>query len=111
MAEHIGLSLPSMSKMVDGLVSRGLVAREPSASDRRRLSLGLTPQGQRMLERARQGTQDALALRLDQLTPQQRQALLRDLGRLGQAFAAPAAPGRDKTKGSGKGLGRRPAPA
>jgi len=35
-AEHVGLRLPSMSALIDGLVERGLVARRQSAVDRRR---------------------------------------------------------------------------
>ena len=46
-AEHIGLSLPTMSKLVDGLLGRGLLTREEDPADRRRVILCLT-------ERARQ---------------------------------------------------------
>ena len=36
LANHLGLTLPSMSKLVDGLVSRGFVARTEHQGDRRR---------------------------------------------------------------------------
>ena len=36
-AEHMGLTLPSMSKMIDGLVLRGLVLRRTNPADRRRV--------------------------------------------------------------------------
>lgn len=44
-AEHIGLTLPSMSKAVDGLVKREFVKRETSPDDRRRITLALTEKG------------------------------------------------------------------
>ena len=44
-AEHIGLSLPSASKLIDGLVNRKLVLRIPSEDDRRRIMLSLTATG------------------------------------------------------------------
>jgi len=38
-AEHMGLTLPSMSAMIDGLVSRNLVMRRTDSQDRRRMTL------------------------------------------------------------------------
>lgn len=49
-AGHIGLTLPSMSKMVDGLVNRKLVSREMHSSDRRRICLALTDAGKKELK-------------------------------------------------------------
>ena len=45
LAAHIGLTLPSMSKLIDGLVNRKLVSREADSCDRRRVCLSLTSQG------------------------------------------------------------------
>ena len=45
-AEHIGLTLPTMSVLIEGLVQRALVDRTPDARDRRRVLLTLTPAGQ-----------------------------------------------------------------
>ena len=45
LAAHIGLTLPSMSKLIDGLVNRKLVSREADSRDRRRVCLSLTSQG------------------------------------------------------------------
>jgi len=63
-AEFIGLTLPSMSRMVEGLVARDLVRRETHPRDRRRLTLSLTQQGLAMLKTARAATQRFLAERL-----------------------------------------------
>jgi DNA-binding MarR family transcriptional regulator len=61
LADHIGLGLPSMSKMVDGLVVRGLVSRTAALDDRRRLALCLTDAGVVKVENALAATQAALA--------------------------------------------------
>jgi DNA-binding MarR family transcriptional regulator len=71
LAEHIGLSLPSMSKMIDGLVSKGLVTRVECVSDRRRVSLSLTTTGKSIYRQASRGTNAALAKRLDALSPEE----------------------------------------
>jgi DNA-binding MarR family transcriptional regulator len=54
-AEHVGLTLPSTSKMIDGLVARELVARDVCAVDRRRIALALTERGRSVLDSARRG--------------------------------------------------------
>ena len=71
-AEHIGLTLPSMSKLMDGLVTRGLVTRETHAGDRRRITLALTPHGRTMLQSAHQAAQNCLARRLAELSVAER---------------------------------------
>ena len=55
-AEHIGLTLPSMSAMIDGLVSRNLVIRRTDSQDRRRMTLTLTERGRTTLQKARKAT-------------------------------------------------------
>lgn len=50
-AEGLGLSLPSVSRAVDGLVKRGLVARTEDPSDRRQRLLSLTDEGERLTGR------------------------------------------------------------
>jgi DNA-binding MarR family transcriptional regulator len=88
LAEHIGLSLPSMSKMVDGLVGKGLVARESCTDDRRRVSLTLTPTGRSIYGQASQGTLAALAKKLDALTPQERAELSRSMRTVQRIFTS-----------------------
>jgi DNA-binding MarR family transcriptional regulator len=56
-AEHLGLTPPTVSKMVDKMVHNRLVRRKPSTTDRRMIVLTLTPEGQPILEIARNGTQ------------------------------------------------------
>lgn len=68
-AEHLGLTLPSASKKIDGLVARNLVKRQGSQHDRRRIHLTLTSDGEALLAKARQETQAHLAERLAVLPP------------------------------------------
>lgn len=75
-ADHIGLTLPTLSKMVDGLVARNLVVRKPSPEDRRRIKLTITASGQVQLEAARKGTQERLADILTSLSEKERDQVL-----------------------------------
>jgi DNA-binding MarR family transcriptional regulator len=68
LAEHLGLTLPSVSKLVDGLVKQGLIIRQESTEDRRRLTLELTQAGASIINSARTGAQANLAKKLDCLS-------------------------------------------
>jgi DNA-binding MarR family transcriptional regulator len=71
-AEHIGLTLPSVSLLVDGLVERKLILRDTAAADRRRVTLTLTARGQSVLDAAHGATQAALAGKLAALSASDR---------------------------------------
>jgi DNA-binding MarR family transcriptional regulator len=60
LAEHLGLTLPSVSKLVDGLVKQELLIRQEAVSDRRCLSLALTPAGEAIVDAAREAAQARL---------------------------------------------------
>jgi DNA-binding MarR family transcriptional regulator len=79
-AGHIGLALPSMSKMIDGLVARNLVRRETRPRDRRSVTLSLTQPGRALHQSARAAAQRFLTERLAALRPADRAAV-------GQAMA------------------------
>ena len=85
-SEHMGLTLPSMSRAVDRLVDRGLVTRRSHPDDRRRITLSLTRQGRSMLESARAATQSSLAGRLDALSASNRARVARAMGLLRGLF-------------------------
>jgi DNA-binding MarR family transcriptional regulator len=68
LAEHLGLTLPSTSKLVDGLVNQKIVARRESKEDRRRLTLALTKSGEDILHVARAATQNHLKNVLHELS-------------------------------------------
>lgn len=50
---RLGVTLPTVSGVVDRLVDRGLIARRASPSDRRRVFVGITPAGAELLDRFR----------------------------------------------------------
>jgi DNA-binding MarR family transcriptional regulator len=85
-AEHIGLTLPSMSKMIDGLVARGHVLRHIHPRDRRRVTLALTERGGEALQVAREATRAFLAGRLAILPESQLAAIVRAMGVLRPIF-------------------------
>jgi DNA-binding MarR family transcriptional regulator len=87
-AEYVGLRLPSMSTLVNGLVTRGLVSRVPSAADRRRLALCLTPRGRATLNAARRATQARLAKQLACLSHEQQETVAEAMRALRALFAA-----------------------
>jgi DNA-binding MarR family transcriptional regulator len=69
------VSPPALSNHVDRLERDGLVSRTPSASDRRRVGLALTDEGQRVLRRVRSRRTAWLATRLGGLSPEELDAV------------------------------------
>lgn len=86
-AEHIGVSLPAMSRLIDGLVGRKLLQRQGHTLDRRRITLALTASGQTLLATAHAGVQQSLAARLSELEPAQRAVIVKALEMLQPLFA------------------------
>jgi len=89
-AEHVGLSMPAMSRLVDGLVKRGLLARDSSESDRRKVTLRLTTRGQDMIRVARMWTEQRLAAVLENLPKDQRSEIAAAMAVLKGAFTQSA---------------------
>jgi DNA-binding MarR family transcriptional regulator len=85
-AEHVGLTLPSMSKMIDGLVERRFVCRGISTRDRRQITLALSALGRATLQRARARTQARVAERLDALSEAERATVIRAMQALRPVF-------------------------
>ena len=71
LANFIGLTLPSMSKLIDGLVARRLVTRIADPVDRRRVCLSLTPIGREELRAAHRFTEKYLSDRLAGLSEEE----------------------------------------
>lgn len=99
-AEHIGLTLPSMSKLIDGLVERKLIVRESRANDRRCITLALTARGRTLLDCAHESTQMSLAERLSALRDSERATVVRSMRMLHPLFA------RAKTEDGGDHSGK-----
>jgi DNA-binding MarR family transcriptional regulator len=64
LAAHERISAPALTKHIDRLERDGLVVRTPSPTDKRRIGLGLTEEGQRVLRRVRSRRTAWLATRL-----------------------------------------------
>lgn len=64
-AEHLGLTLAATSRLIEGLVARHLVERHSSTTDRRFVTLRISPTGfdlmRETLDRTRQSLADLLA--------------------------------------------------
>ena len=87
-AEHMGLTLPSMSKMIDGLVARRLVTRRMHPGDRRRITLAPTARGRTEMQSAYQATESRLAERLAALPLEKRLIILEAMQVLKGIFAS-----------------------
>jgi DNA-binding MarR family transcriptional regulator len=75
-AEFIGLTLPSMSRLVDGLVKKALLTRTACPDDRRHIRLGITEVGQTALDVAWQGTHIRLVEEIAALNPGDRMTVI-----------------------------------
>ena len=60
LADRLAVAKPTITAVVDGLVERGLVAREAVAGDRRSIRVSLTPTGTDALRAAEEEMTDAL---------------------------------------------------
>ena len=76
LAEHEKVQPPSMTRVIAVLEERGLVRREPHATDRRQVILTVTNEGRDVVQRVRRRREAWLAQRLQELTPDERQILL-----------------------------------
>lgn len=86
LAEHVGLEAPSASKLVEHLVQRGLVKREPDPADRRRVRLQLLARGQRSVNTAFEHTREFLAEQLAHLSDAEGLKVMQAMQILRQAF-------------------------
>jgi DNA-binding MarR family transcriptional regulator len=86
---HVGLSLPTMSKMIDGSVERRFVEREVLANDRRYISLRLTAEGESTLESVQARIEAHLAESLAGLSADDLKTTLEGLLILQPLFASP----------------------
>ena len=75
LAEHEKVQPPSMTRVIAVLEERGLVRREPHATDRRQVILTVTNEGRDVVQRVRRRREAWLAQRLQELTPGERQIL------------------------------------
>lgn len=86
-AEHLGLTPPSVSAMVDCLVARGCLDRRPDDADRRKVAIALTKKGGELWAAAYDATRASFVRRLGGLGAAQREVLAAGMETLRLAFA------------------------
>ena len=92
LAQRLKISPATVSELVDGLVSEGLVHRSPDPDDRRAVVLELTPEGRRQRQRYEQSVAAALADVFAVLTPTQQRRLAAAFADIRSAFTASSHP-------------------
>ena len=86
LAQHLGLTLPSTSKLVDGLANQKVITRRESKEDRRRLTLCLTKGGEEILRMAGEATQNYLKDVLGGLSADELSTIIRAMNLLQPLF-------------------------
>lgn len=99
-AQHHGVSQPSMSRSIDNLVKRGLIERSHESVDRRQTPLRLTKKGSALFHRIKAATENRLSQKVLTMDSASRNALLQGLDELEKLFLvknkAVPAPGKGK---------------
>lgn len=90
-AEHIGLSISTASRLVSALTERGFIRHAVSRADRRLAKLAVTPAGKAALEDARQALHSMLTTAFLQLTDEERRAVLIAMHGLQRTLSTPQA--------------------
>jgi DNA-binding MarR family transcriptional regulator len=79
LSDLMGLSLPGISRAIEGLVQRGEIKRVEDAEDRRRKLLSITSSGRRTYERLLASRVEGVRRFVDELDPEEQEALSRGL--------------------------------
>jgi DNA-binding MarR family transcriptional regulator len=72
-ADAAGIAAPTATRMLDGLERAGIVERTASAEDRRAVTVKLTGEGRKLLERKRKHVAKRLSSVYEALEPSQRE--------------------------------------
>jgi DNA-binding MarR family transcriptional regulator len=96
LADAAGVTRATMTGLVDTLERDGFVKREPDLSDRRMMSVRLTPAGERFLSEFLPAHFNAIAGLMSPLSESERKTLVRLLGKV-QQHAATLNPARKET--------------
>ena len=87
LADAAAVAPPTASRMLDGLVKRGIAERtRPTDGDRRRVAISLTPEGRRLVAAKRTRIAQAREQVFDRLSPGERRAAARLLHSLAAAI-------------------------
>ena len=86
-AQHHGVSQPSMSRSVNSLVKRGLIERSRKSADRRQTPLRLTKKGTALFRKIKMATENRLSQKVMTMDSKSRNALLQGLAELEKLFS------------------------
>jgi DNA-binding MarR family transcriptional regulator len=89
LARHMGVSVPTMSKSIDVLESRGWAERWVDPDDRRQSIVRLTPEGRRVMSAMRDRAEQHVAALLASLPAAERQAVMKALDVLKPLLGTP----------------------
>ena len=89
-ANHLGLTPPSTSKLVDGLISRNMMKREDHPNDRRRVKLTVTQVGEQILQASRQDALTYLSAKLSTINADDRETIVKAMNVLQPIFTSDA---------------------
>jgi DNA-binding MarR family transcriptional regulator len=88
LARFLGLDKSSVTGLVDRAERRGLVARVPSATDRRAVLVSLTDEGRSFVSQAAAAFEADVSALLSRLPPRERETLSRIVSRLLVTYAS-----------------------
>ncbi|MCI4331267.1 MAG: MarR family transcriptional regulator [Thermoplasmata archaeon] len=92
LASKLGVTLPSVTSLIDPIEKAGFVRRTRSAKDRRVVRLEITPRGSALLRRVWKELEREVSLRVRELDPADVRSAARVLAVLGRRVE-PATPG------------------
>jgi len=100
-SEHLGLSLPATSRLINGMVTSGWVRRQTVSTNRRQIALTLTGAGRATLEKVRNEIRLQMAESLKILPAGEHKNIQRAMRTLHRVFdyqtVTGAKPGRSET--------------
>jgi DNA-binding MarR family transcriptional regulator len=88
LATGLGVTLPTVTSVIDRLVAKALVERTDDPADRRRVIVGVTSAGREIVERVQQGRRARLSRALEELDERELVALVTGLEALAAAAAS-----------------------
>lgn len=100
LARSLGVRLPTLTQLADGLVARGWIDRHDDPTDRRRVRLALTESGTEVYRSARECAEDRMAHILGFMHPSQTEALIKGLEALRSALMEMQAKALEASKGA-----------
>jgi DNA-binding MarR family transcriptional regulator len=87
LSDAMGLAGSTMTRMVDQLVTKALVRREPDEDDRRVVRVALTPRGKEVRSTLRQLLDTFFGQALDRIPAEEHASILHSLERLNRAIS------------------------